>query len=212
MEKSILQCALFRGMSESEVQQTLQKLTCVPKRYKKGEVLLHAGYENHNIGILVCGEIEAVKLAPSGGQFITAHMEAGSVFGDILAGSRTTKSPVTVVAASDVSALWVPFSALVGCGQEKLLQNYIALISDKYFSLDRRIEVLLRRGVREKLLYYLSFEALPIDGGGFQTPFSRSALANYLGCERSALCREIGRMRREGVLRTKGRTFFLQKI
>lgn len=210
MEKDIAQCALFRGMEESEVRQALQKLACMPRQYEKGEVLLHAGYENHSIGILVRGEIEAVKLAPNGTQFITAHMGPGGVFGDVLAGSRTTKSPVTVIAASPVLALWLPFSALVGCGQEKLLQNYIALISDKYFSLDRRIEVLLRRGVREKLLYYLSTEAAASPDGGLKTPFSRAGLASYLGCERSALCREIGRMRREGLLRTKGRVFFLQ--
>ena len=44
---------------------------------------------------------------------------------------------------------------------------------------------------------------------GRRTPFTRAALASYLGCERSALCREIGRMRKEGLLRTQGRMFFL---
>ena len=89
------------------------------------------------------------------------------------------------------------------------MQNYIALISDKYFALDRRVELLLCRGVREKLLYYLKTEACPVPGGGRRTPFTRAALASYLGCERSALCREIGRMRKEGLLRTQGRMFFL---
>ena len=68
---------------------------------------------------------------------------------------------------------------------------------------------LLRRSVREKLFYYLKTEAAPAPGGGRRTPFTRAALASYLGCERSALCREIGRLRREGLLRTQGRVFFL---
>lgn len=209
MEEGIARCALFAGMCAEEVEGLLGQLACTRRQYEKGEVLLHAGYENRSIGIVLYGEIEAMKLAADGTQFLTAHMGPGGVFGDVLAGSRSTKSPVTVAAASRAGALWMPFSALVGCGQARLLQNYIALISDKYFSLDRRIELLLRRSVREKLFYYLKTEAAPAPGGGRRTPFTRAALASYLGCERSALCREIGRLRREGLLRTQARVFFL---
>ena len=209
MEEGIARCALFAGMCAEEVEGLLGQLACTRRQYEKGEVLLHAGYENRSIGIVLYGEIEAMKLAADGTQFLTAHMGPGGVFGDVLAGSRSTKSPGTVAAASRAGALWMPFSALVGCGQARLLQNYIALISDKYFSLDRRIELLLRRSVREKLFYYLKTEAAPAPGGGRRTPFTRAALASYLGCERSALCREIGRLRREGLLRTQGRVFFL---
>ncbi|MFR9215503.1 MAG: Crp/Fnr family transcriptional regulator [Ruthenibacterium sp.] len=209
MEEGIARCALFAGMRAEEVEGLLGRLACTRRQYEKGEVLLHAGYENRSIGVVLYGEIEAMKLAADGTQFLTARMGPGGVFGDVLAGSRSTKSPVTVAAASRAGALWMPFSALVGCGQARLLQNYIALISDKYFSLDRRVELLLRRGVREKLFYYLKTEATPAPGGGRRTPFTRAALASYLGCERSALCREIGRLRREGLLRTQGRVFFL---
>lgn len=209
MEEGIARCALFAGMRMEEVESLLGRLACTRRQYEKGEVLLHAGYENRSIGVVLYGEIEAMKLAADGTQFLTARMGPGGVFGDVLAGSHATKSPVTVAAASPVGALWLPFSALVGCGQAKLLQNYIALISDKYFALDRRVELLLCRGVREKLLYYLKTEACPVPGGGRRTPFTRAALASYLGCERSALCREIGRMRKEGLLRTQGRVFFL---
>ena len=73
----------------------------------------------------------------------------------------------------------MPFSALVGCGQARLLQNYIALISDKYFSLDRRVELLLRRGVREKLFYYLKTEA---------ALFPRRRAAYTLHARRSPAC------------------------
>ena len=212
MEEGITRCALFAGMCAEEVEGLLGRLACTRRQYEKGEVLLHAGYENRSIGVVLYGEIEAMKLAADGTQFLTARMGPGGVFGDVLAGSRSTKSPVTVAATSRAGALWMPFSALVGCGQARLLQNYIALISDKYFSLDRRVELLLRRGVREKLFYYLKTEAAPTPGGGRRTPFTRAALASYLGCERSALCREIGRLRREGLLRTQGRVFFLEGI
>ncbi len=213
MEDGIMRCALFAGMCAEEIEALLGQMACTRRQYEKGEVLLHAGYENRSIGVVLHGEIEAMKLAADGTQFLTARMGPGGVFGDVLAGSHATKSPVTVAAASPVGALWLPFSALVGCGQAKLLQNYIALISDKYFALDRRVELLLCRGVREKLLYYLKTEACPVPGGGRRTPFMRAALASYLGCERSALCREIGRMRKEGAFAHAGpRVLFIRRV
>ena len=136
MEDGIMRCALFAGMRAEEIEALLGQMACTRRQYEKGEVLLHAGYENRSIGVVLHGEIEAMKLAADGTQFLTARMGPGGVFGDVLAGSHATKSPVTVAAASPVGALWLPFSALVGCGQAKLLQNYIALISDKYFALD----------------------------------------------------------------------------
>lgn len=161
MEDGIMRCALFAGMRAEEIEALLGQMACTRRQYEKGEVLLHAGYENRSIGVVLHGEIEAMKLAADGTQFLTARMGPGGVFGDVLAGSHATKSPVTVAAASPVGALWLPFSALVGCGQAKLLQNYIALISDKYFALDRRVELLLCRGRAGKAFVLPENRGLP---------------------------------------------------
>ena len=61
----------------------------------------------------------------------------------------------------------------------------------------------------EKVLHYLRTEALPAPGGAVRTPYTRAGLAAYLGCDRSALCRELSRMRRDGILQIDGRVFRL---
>ena len=43
----------------------------------------------------------------------------------------------------------------------------------------------------------------------FTIPFSRAGLADYLNCERSALSREISRMRDEGLIETYKNSFKL---
>ena len=65
------------------------------------------------------------------------------------------------------------------------------------------------KALREKVLHYLRTEALPAPGGAVRTPYTRAGLAAYLGCERSALCRELSRMRRDGILQIDGRVFRL---
>ena len=66
MEDGIMRCALFAGMCAEEIEALLGQMACTRRQYEKGEVLLHAGYENRSIGVVLHGEIEAMKLAADG--------------------------------------------------------------------------------------------------------------------------------------------------
>ena len=91
----------------------------------------------------------------------------------------------------------------------RLLQNLLGIISDKYFALDRRIELLMQHSLRARVLHYLTHDAQRAQDGSLLVPFTRAAWAQYLGCDRAALCRELGRMQKDGVLRMEKRRFWL---
>ena len=57
MEDGIMRCALFAGMCAEEIEALLGQMACTRRQYEKGEVLLHAGYENRSIGVVLHGEI-----------------------------------------------------------------------------------------------------------------------------------------------------------
>lgn len=207
-------CAVFQGLQEQEIREALKALSPRVRDYPKDAVLLLSGDAATALGIVLCGAITATKLTPAGTQLTIAHMEAGGIFGDVLS-AGAQKSPVTVTAGTPCRVLWLRFELVLEGGglhravHTQLLRNVIRLMSDKYFALDRRVEVLLLRGVREKLLYYLHNEAQRLPNGAYQTPLSRAQLAAYLGCERTALCRELSRMQRDGVLRVEKRSFWI---
>lgn len=208
-------CSLFAGLSAAQVGALLEEWQPVRRHYGRGETLLLAGYETHELGIVLDGEIEAGKHTADGVPLTLTRMGAGGLFADILAGSRDAKSPVTVTAATDVTVLLLPYRRLLRTGaaldaaHAAVLQNLVAAIAGKYFALDRRVELLMLRSVREKILHYLHTEAERLPDGTLRTPYARAGLAAYLGCERSALCREISRMRRDGILEVDGRMFRL---
>ena len=54
-------CALFAGVPGAQVGALCRRLGGTCRRYRRGEVLLLAGYENRSIGIVLRGRIEAVK-------------------------------------------------------------------------------------------------------------------------------------------------------
>ena len=71
-----------------------------------------------------------------------------------------------------------------------------------------QVETLLRRSIREKLLCYFSIQAA---GGTFTLPFTLSALADYISTDRSAMMRELRKLRNEGLVQVEGRQIALTR-
>ena len=56
------------------------------------------------------------------------------------------------------------------------------------------------RTTRDKLLSYLSAEARRQRSCTFTVPFNRQQLADYLGVQRAAMCVELSRMQKDGLI------------
>ena len=208
----IRRCALFQGVSETDFPAVLAALTPYVRTYARGEALVLAGYPVRRIGVVLRGSIEAEKPSPDGGRLILSHMGLGGIIADVLTGAEHVKSPVTVLAAAPCEAAWLDARALFdlgGGGAARVLQNWMDLVAEKYFALDRRVGLLLEKRLRARLTQYLRAELTPRADGARVCPFSRTRLAEYLGCDRTALAREISRMERDGILRAEGRAFYL---
>ena len=75
--------------------------------------------------------------------------------------------------------------------------------------LSERVDVLSRRSIREKLLCYFRQLAEKEDGQNFQLPFSLSTLADYIATDRSAMMRELKKLKEEEIIVSDGRKFTL---
>lgn len=91
----------------------------------------------------------------------------------------------------------------------QVVSNLFLLLSRKSLYLSRRVEVLSCRSIREKLLCFFRQQAELSGSRSFPMPFSFSALADHIGADRSAMMRELRRLREGGVLRTESRTVTL---
>ena len=204
-------CSLFRSVG-SEWDELLEILAPHVRSYERGEALVLAGYPVERIGVVLSGRIEAERPSPGGGRLILSHMGAGGIIADVLTGSQHVKSPVTVLAAAPCEVAWLDARALFTArcaGAWLVLRNCMDLVAEKYFTLDRRVGLLLEKHLRARLVQYLRTELVPRADGARVCPFSRTRLAEYLGCDRTALAREITRMERDGILRAEGRAFYL---
>lgn len=207
-------CPLFNGIAPEHLPALLDELHPVLRNYQRGEMLLLAGYPAHDIGIVLSGTIAAEKCASDGAVLSTIHIGAGGIFADVLAGNTALKSPVSVSACEAVSALWLPYEILLGRqitlsnaqGQLRILQNLIALMSQKYFVLDARVDLLLCKTIREKVFFYLEKMLVAKPHVAVHLPCDKSRLAAILGCERAALSRVLSQMSDAGEIKIEGRS------
>ena len=197
--------SLFAGLEAEALRVLLGEVGAVLRTYSRGETLVLAGQSNRRVGVVLSGAIEAYHPAASGARLPISQMGPGGVFGDVLGGSSLS-SPVTVMASAPCEVLLVPYEKLLLPGadpaRQRVLQNLVRTISDKYFLLSRRVDLLLLKSLRAKVCAYLLSEA-------FTIPYSRIQLADYLNCDRSALSRELSLMQRDGLLETYKSSFKL---
>ena len=204
--------SLFAGLEAEALRVLLGEVGAVLRTYSRGETLVLAGQSNRRVGVVLSGAIEAYHPAASGARLPISQMGPGGVFGDVLGGSSLS-SPVTVMASAPCEVLLLPYERLLlsdgSPAHQRVVQNLVRTISDKYFSLSRRIDLLVMKSLRAKVAAYLLSEAARAHSLTFSIPFSRIQLADYLNCDRSALSRELSTMQKEGLIDTYRSSFKL---
>lgn len=206
---------LFAGIGAEKLLDMLACLNARLARYHPEEFVVREGDEVTEVGIVLAGHAHSMKENSKSQPLIISLLERGSFIGVLLAASRTRASPVSVQAKEELLVLFFQAERLItpcpkGCGQHgELLRNYLDSIAEKSLMLNDRIGCLLRRSVREKVLTYLARVAAEKNSREFTIPLDRSGLADYLNIERSALSRELSRMRQDGLIQYRKNLFRL---
>ena len=150
-----------------------------------------------------------------GNRTILESLEEGGVFGEVLAFSGALGDSIYVTCRKDCRVLFLNYDRIVrqcehACLHHSVLvQNLFRLLSSKVLHLSERVEVLSCRSIREKLLCYFYQQSAKQQSQTFVLPFTFSTLADYISTDRSAMMRELKRLREEGLVQTDNRKITL---
>ena len=193
---------LFRGLTPAEWDALAQTGQLRTKTFSRHEIIFHAGSRIHEVGVVLRGSVHIENLDLWGTKTILSSVPAGQVFAETYAFCGDAML-VDAVAAEDCEVLFVNAAAFSGgssAGQDKLLHNLLAVSMRKNLSLSQRIFCTTPKTVRGRLLTYFSAQTAACGRLEFDIPFNRQQLADYLNLDRSALSKELCRMRDEGLL------------
>ena len=203
--------ALFRGIADGEVEAMIRCFRMRRGRYEAGEVICAYGESSGEVGVLLQGQAALIRFDYAGNRTILEQVEAGGVFGEALAFTPELGDCVEVVSDGESEVLFMEYGHLMkrcekACAyHSKLVRNMFCLVTEHTRQLSRRVEVLSRRSIREKLQCYFRLCRLEAGKDSFVLPFSLSALADYISTDRSAMMRELKKMREAGLVSVEGR-------
>ncbi len=216
MEKYIpvlKKCALFRNMDESELGSLLKCLGAQVRSFAAEEYIFLAGDEINYVGIVISGVIEIMKESLAGNKHIVAFLGPSDMFAEGIVCTANRISPVTVQANEASVALMIPYERIIkSCGNScnfhiGLIQNMMVVLGEKNVNLNRKLELLTLKGMREKIASFLINEAGMKRSNTFQTLLNRTELADYLNVSRTSMCRELARMKEDGLIDFYGSSF-----
>jgi hypothetical protein len=206
---------LFRGIQPSEIEQLLTCLNSRKKQYKKNEIIFCAGSPVHEIGLVLSGSVNIVVNFYWGTSHIFGHIEKGAIFAENYAAIPGKELLCDVLATEPTEILFLNLNQLLTVCQktchfhQKLVHNLVFISAQKSLNLSSRMMHIAPKSIRERLLSYLSEQAMINGNTHFTIPFDRQQLADYLGVNRSAMSNELSKMQKDGLIHFKKNDFIL---
>jgi len=214
-EQELAKSPLFHDISYQDYQELLTCFQAVQKSFRADEMIYD--FSTNAVGVVERGQASLIRIDEEGVATVLEDLGPGGVFGKTLAFAGSTGDSLEVICRRPCDVVFIDYAHILSrCGSacrrhSILVQNMLQLMADKAQALSCRVDVLSRRSIREKLMCY--FRQLSQEAGGptFTLPFSLSTLADYIATDRSAMMRELKRLREEGSVRSDGRQFTLRQ-
>ena len=197
---------LFDGIRESDRVPMLGCIGYHEERFSKGEVVALEGENLKHIGIILSGCVDMIKEDLWGNKTMLLRLRKNELFGETFACGDDSMAVVTFLVSEDARILFLPFnrvmhSCTMACAfHHRLIENMVRIIAGKNRDLMQKVEVVSKRTIREKILAYLSLQAQRQRSRYFEIPLGRLELADYLCVDRSALTRELSKMKEDGLI------------
>ncbi|MDY3928567.1 MAG: Crp/Fnr family transcriptional regulator [Clostridia bacterium] len=216
--KLLSESKIFEGVKEEEILKMLNCLSFKIRSYKKGEYIFLIGDKISSAAIVLEGTVHIQKEDYWGNLSILNEMSEGDIFGEAYSASLSGMAENNAVAVKECVILYLNLEKILTvcsslCDHHNtLIKNIYRTISAKNLFLTQKIGYLSQRTTREKLFSYLSDQSVKAKSATFTIPFNRQQLADFLAVDRSAMCSELSKMQKDGIISYSKNTFTLKEI
>ena len=211
----MLKIDLFEKIDNNSILQLLQCIGIKTKIYKKNSYILKSGSKIDFLMVILDGSAVVSKTDLKNNPVVIEKLRMNDIFGHNIVCLGQNKCPVDVYTENGCEVLFLPFEKVVTpcsklCSYHlQLIKNIMQMISSRNSLLNDKIDIIGQKTIRDKILALL--QSYKTDEGVFTIPYSREEMAKFLCTDRSALSRELSKMRDEGILRYSKNYFELLK-
>ena len=201
MNEIIKNNRLYKNLSAEDTEHALGFFDAGERVLKKGAFYKKPGEAVTRFGLVLSGSLQVYMDEADGGRLVMASLGPGKVFGQAMAFLKR-EEPVYIVATSETRVLTMSAARVCRASRDprdaELSGRFTAMLAETTLSMNRRIQVLSKLTIREKLLAFFAEIPGASEGKMVELSLNREDMAAYLGTNRSALSRELSLLKTEG--------------
>lgn len=181
---------LFEGIPLEHYPQIFNFLQASILSFEKDELIQHLGEPLLYSGIVLDGTVEGSFINENYSKINMNHFERG---------------PIQLKALTNCTIMLINLKGIISgsscpCSyQLNLTTNMLKILASQNVFSNLKLRIANQKSLRDRILIYLHSLA-PDSEGYLHVPFTQTALAEFLGVNRSALSRELGRMQDENLI------------
>lgn len=209
---------IFENIALENREAMLKCINAYTKEFTKGDFVLSSENSPMLMGVLQRGSVHMVTEDMWGSRSLLCMLEPGDLMGETFACAREENYTIEYQAVSDCQVLFMDFGRVMHtcdmmCAfHHRLIENMVKMIAAKNLEFIKKIDVMSKMHMREKILTLLSQYAAAAGSQTFVMPMGRVRMAEYLCVDRSAMSRELVKMAEEGLIEFDRSRFTLKSM
>ncbi|WP_101689272.1 Crp/Fnr family transcriptional regulator [Dysgonomonas massiliensis] len=199
---------LFSNIDYSDIELFLNNNDYKIEQYTKNDVFALAGDKVNHLMLVLEGKLIARMVSESGKYIQIDKIDSGRIIAPAMLFATDNVFPVNVIPDAETSVFFMHKNNFLRAmhQNEKLLHNFIRIVSDINRFLSTKIHSLSLKTIRGKLAEYLLQEEERQGGNKTVTLLlTKQELADKFAVARQALSRSLSELEEEGMILIEGR-------
>ena len=197
----LINCPIFSGLSEEELNVIFSKSHHFTRTFEVGEIAAFSGETVNFLMVVLEGSVKGEMVDFSGKTIKIDDIRAPRVLASAFIFGKQNKFPVNVMANEKTKLLYIPKYDFMKMLQAdiRILQNFLNVVSSQTQMLASKLKFLSFKTIKGKIAQYLLGLAGP-DKDMIELPLTQHDLAEQFGVARPSLARAMGEMADEGII------------
>ena len=175
--------------------------------YHKDDFLFHAGDDANGFYFIKSGEVRVFRMDDQGKEIEVVRLNPGDFFGEAVV-FVSKLFPVFAQAVKNTEVLFFPKKRIFRRidSDPSIARLFMSLLAKKCIILNKRIETLELRTVRQRLAQYILSEIQGQQSDVFVLNKKKVELARFIGTISETLSRNLKQMQDDNLIEVRGRT------
>jgi CRP/FNR family transcriptional regulator, dissimilatory nitrate respiration regulator len=201
MVEILINCPIFAGLPEEDLEAIFSKAHHFTKSFEVGDIAAFSGEPVNFLIIVLEGSVKGEMVDFSGKIIKIDDIRAPYPLASAFIFGKQNKFPVNVMANEKTKLLYIPKYDFMKMLQAdiRIMQNFLNVVSGHTQIIANKLKFLSFKTIKGKIAQYILSLAGP-DKDMVELPMTQNDLAEQFGVARPSLARALGEMAEEGMI------------